>query len=520
MKLRTYKAVCPKIYGQPKAHKAGLPLRPVVPCMTAPSYELSKFVGSILRKSLTSKYNIKDSFEFCQYVNNICLPTGHILVSFDVVSLFTSIPKELVRHSIFRRWNDIENHTPICLDLFWEITEFCIDCSYFSFEGAYYIQKFGTAMGNPLSPIIADLVMEDILDEAISKTSCVIPFIKKYVDDLFLVLPPDKVQDVVNTFNEVNQNIQFTLEMEEGRRLPFLDMALIRQEDDTVKTEWYCKSIASGRFLNFHSSHPMHQKMNVAQNFVKRVMVFSTNLDLKRKREIVHRHLKANDYPKCLINRLINRAKHQTVNNNTAMDVSRTETETETHQDEMKFYSLTNIDGLTQQITKTLKRDYPGIKIANRQHKTIGSLLPSVKDKTPNTEQSNVVYKIDCADCEACYIGMTSTKLKQRISGHRSNLKKLKTLLDKGYTNEDAEVSWVREKTALVNHAATMDHNFKLDETNIIDRTFKTNNLHILESCHIYNTNNTVNKRTDTDNLHVAYAGLLHLLKNETTNRR
>lgn len=202
------------------------------------------------------------------------------------------------------------------------------------------------------------------------------------------------------------------------------------------------------------------------------------------------------------------------------MDVSRTETETETHQDEMKFYSLTNIDGLTQQITKTLKRDYPGIKIANRQHKTIGSLLPSVKDKTPNTEQSNVVYKIDCADCEACYIGMTSTKLKQRISGHRSNLKKLKTLLDKGYTNEDAEVSWVREKTALVNHAATMDHNFKLDETNIIDRTFKTNNLHILESCHIYNTNNTVNKRTDTDNLHVAYAGLLHLLKNETTNRR
>ncbi|XP_062713674.1 uncharacterized protein LOC134290533 [Aedes albopictus] len=287
MKLRTYKAVCPKIYGQPKAHKAGLPLRPVVPCMTAPSYELSKFVGSILRKSLTSKYNIKDSFEFCQYVNNICLPTGHILVSFDVVSLFTSIPKD-----------------------------------YFSFEGAYYIQKFGTAMGNPLSPIIADLVMEDILDEAISKTSCVIPFIKKYVDDLFLVLPPDKVQDVVNTFNEVNQNIQFTLEMEEGRRLPFLDMALIRQEDDTVKTEWYCKSIASGRFLNFHSGHPMHQKMNVAQNFVKRVMVFSTNLDLKRKREIVHRHLKANDYPKCLINRLINRAKHQTVNNNTAMDTA------------------------------------------------------------------------------------------------------------------------------------------------------------------------------------------------------
>lgn len=194
---------------------------------------------------------------------------------------------------------------------------------------------------------------------------------------------------------------------------------------------------------------------------------------------------------------------------------SRTETDTENLQPETKFYSLTNIDGLSQQITKTLKRDYPSIKIAYRQHKTIGSLLPSVKDKTPDMEQSNVVYKIDCENCKACYIGMTTMKLKQRLSGHRSNMKKLKTLLDKGYTNADTEVSWVREKTALVNHAATMDHNFKIDESKIIDRTLKTNNLHILESCHIYTTNDTVNKRTDTDNLHVAYAGLLHLLKNE-----
>lgn len=117
-KLKTYMAVCPKIYGQPKAHKPALPLRPVVPCMTAPSYELSKYFSRILQTSMTSKYNVTDSFTFCDFVNNIQLPEGYILVSFDVVALFTSIPKNLVRQSIIRHWDEIKQHTQICLDLF------------------------------------------------------------------------------------------------------------------------------------------------------------------------------------------------------------------------------------------------------------------------------------------------------------------------------------------------------------------------------------------------------------------
>lgn len=101
------------------------------------------------------------------------------MVSFDVVSLFTCIPKELVRRSIFKNWVNITQNTTICLDLFWEAVELCIDGSYFVFEGEYYKQVFGTAMGNPLSPVIADLVMEDILNDAVENTGFLIPYIKK-----------------------------------------------------------------------------------------------------------------------------------------------------------------------------------------------------------------------------------------------------------------------------------------------------------------------------------------------------
>ena len=133
IRLRTYTAVCPKIYGQPKAHKAGLPLRPVVPCMTAPTYELSKFVDTIMQQAISSKYSVKNSFEFCQYVHTVTVPAGYIMVSFDVVSLFSSIPIELVRKSIIKHWENISAHTPMCLDLFLETVQFCIDSSFFLF---------------------------------------------------------------------------------------------------------------------------------------------------------------------------------------------------------------------------------------------------------------------------------------------------------------------------------------------------------------------------------------------------
>lgn len=146
--LEAKSAACPRIYGLPKTHKPNLPLRPVVHNIGAPSYMLSKYIGRILRTSIDSAYNITDSFSFCEFINGFRLPPDHVLVSFDVVSLFTCIPRKLVTDSISKMWNKIEPHTRIDDKLFKEIVEFCLECSYFSYRGKYYKQTFGTAMGN------------------------------------------------------------------------------------------------------------------------------------------------------------------------------------------------------------------------------------------------------------------------------------------------------------------------------------------------------------------------------------
>ena len=49
-----------------------------------------------------------------------------------------------------------------------ELLEFVLNTTYFSFEGQIYQQMFGTAMGSPVSPIVANLCMEDLEQRAIA----------------------------------------------------------------------------------------------------------------------------------------------------------------------------------------------------------------------------------------------------------------------------------------------------------------------------------------------------------------
>ena len=57
---------------------------------------LSKHLAQILRPLMgNTDLTVKNSVEFCEQIKNVKLEVGDELLSFDVVSLFTSIPVEL-----------------------------------------------------------------------------------------------------------------------------------------------------------------------------------------------------------------------------------------------------------------------------------------------------------------------------------------------------------------------------------------------------------------------------------------
>ncbi|XP_062714363.1 uncharacterized protein LOC134291093 [Aedes albopictus] len=368
-------------------------------------------------------------------------------------------------------------------------------------------------MGDPLSPTVADLVMEDLMDYAVSRLNFSSPVIRKFVDDLILTVPRDQIENVISIFNSYSPHLQFTHEKEQDNRIPFLDMTIIRLSDQSIRTEWYIKPIASGRFLDFKSFHPFQQKINMITSFIHRVKQLSTALTDDQIKQIIDKQLQLNHYPASLRHRFLNRMNERAI---TTDESCPTQDQTNS---EKQYRRMPYIPFLTDKISKHLGKDYPNIVIAAKNIKTNRELYTRLKEKVPTELRSNIIYQIPCTNCSSSYIGMTSNYLKTRLSGHKSNINALNRLTERQVPPDDPTLENLKEKTALIKHSAETGHKFALDKTNILDHHVNTRALAILESCHILN-HETINKRSDTDNLSSSYAGILQTLKTINTKIR
>ncbi|XP_057324832.1 uncharacterized protein LOC130667337 [Microplitis mediator] len=245
--FKSYNSVSPKLYGLRKTHKPGCVMRPVVSSIKSPCYKIARFLHQILSTSLASKFvfSIKNSFEFVKFIKEVKLPKDYVLVSLDVVALFTNISKQLVKDIINEDWHELAGLIKIPKDMLLEVIQFCFDSSYLQFNGTCYQQLDGSSMGNPASPILANIVMDHILKRIMKLLPFPVPFLKVYVDDTILSIPEDKVDSILDIFNSVNKKIQFTMEIEKENRLPFLDVVVIRKDDGSLLTDWYIKPTSS-----------------------------------------------------------------------------------------------------------------------------------------------------------------------------------------------------------------------------------------------------------------------------------
>ena len=77
--------LCPSFYGQPKIHKAGIPLRPIVSFVNSPTYAISGYLAKILSPVFgNTDYTVKNSFEFADFIREKTFNACEELVSFDV----------------------------------------------------------------------------------------------------------------------------------------------------------------------------------------------------------------------------------------------------------------------------------------------------------------------------------------------------------------------------------------------------------------------------------------------------
>ena len=152
----------PKLYGLPKIHKAGGPLRPIVSSRGAVSYNIAKELPSIF-KPLAGRtiYSVHNTQDFAEQMKTIKLLPDECIISYDVKALFTSVPIEPAIKIIKQHLEndkDLQQRTSMSVQHIIMLLEFCLKNTHFVFQGRFYEQTEGAAIGSPLSPIIANLI--------------------------------------------------------------------------------------------------------------------------------------------------------------------------------------------------------------------------------------------------------------------------------------------------------------------------------------------------------------------------
>jgi len=66
-------------------------------------------------------------------------------------------------------------------------------------------------MGSPLSPILANIVMEDLEIYCLNKLDFGTKIFYRYVDDILAIIPKDRINDLLKEFNSYHPRLQFTL---------------------------------------------------------------------------------------------------------------------------------------------------------------------------------------------------------------------------------------------------------------------------------------------------------------------
>jgi len=488
--LNASNAILPRAYGLPKIHKAGHPLRIIVSSTGSPLHNLALFLHKILIKSLPPHFShIKNSLHLMKKISNIHIPDNICLASFDVVSLFTNVPTDMVLDIIKEKWSDIKIHTNLPLNEFVLSIEFVLQSTYFHFNNIVYRQTFGTPMGSPLSPVIADLILQRLELSILTNLSFKPTFFYRYVDDIILAVPLCHLNDLFDKFNSFHQRLKFTMEVEEnGDRLNFLDLSIIKKGNSLI-FDWFRKPTFSGRFLNYHSHHPFIHKRGTIYSLIDRVIQLSHPEFHQRNFDHIIRILLDNGYPLSLIFSSIRRRLHARFHSCIGGGLTNG-SENEKERVKPLYFTIPYVSSIASNFIQFFKK-IPFCKLAFSCLNKLDRFVGVHKDVLPVLSRSNVVYQINCRDCDSSYVGQTKRTLRTRVNEHRNHVGRS-----------------TAQNSVITDHRVTTKHDFDWDRVKILDKEMNLNKRLISEMIFIKKQKHGLNAQTDTALLDVIYNDL------------
>ncbi len=281
----------PKPYGLAKVHKPEMPLRIITPTHSFPTYKIAKLLHNLFLPFVNCiKHRISSASIFIEEIRALKLSSNFIICSFDVVSLFDNvdIDRFMVLCADFIKERSIWlPYAPLLNSLsdaeLLDLVKFVLSNSYARFNNVTYRQRYGVPMGSPISVAVAELFMDFIECYALNSCDLTIcpKFYRRYLDDCFLLFEGDMhtVQLFLQHLNSINNRVRFTVETENNRCLPFLDI-LIHRNDNCLTCSVYQKPTHSNRYAHPLSCVPKSVHASVVRALRYRAQLYCIDSEL------------------------------------------------------------------------------------------------------------------------------------------------------------------------------------------------------------------------------------------------
>ena len=410
------------LYGLGKVHKAtvnNIPkLRPILSAINTPTYKLSQYLNSLMKPLTTNQYTAKDSFTFTEDIRK--QDSKLSMASLDVDSLFTNIPlEETIDICCELLYKDTDTVDGLSKVDFRELLSIATRESFILFDGQYFKQIDGVAMGSPLGPTLANIFLgyneEKWLANCPSDFKPV--YYRRYVDDIFLLFNNMKCLDEFKRYmNNQHPNMNFTSESELDNALAFLDV-YVRREGNGFVTSVYRKPTFSGVYTNFDSYIPTSYKSGLVYTLLYRSYMICTKWhQVDKEFSKIRSFMLKNGYPSELFDRTLTFFLNK---------LYTTKPSSQSVESKVKNYQiiLPYLGSFTKRLEKRIKlglnEHLPHVKITfvYRASTRLRNLF-AFKDKIPSYIRSGFVYKFTCASCKAVYIGETNRHQKTRFCEH------------------------------------------------------------------------------------------------------
>jgi hypothetical protein len=305
-------------YILPKLHKGKLDSRPICSNSSHPTRQVSNHLHSELLPTAKASFSYLDnSLELTKLLTTIQPTKTMVILTADIKSLYTNIPTSEGPQVVADK--TAGNCAKKALKLK-TLLSLVLQNNVFTFNGGFYKQINGTAMGTIMAPTYANCYLrakeEAGLADWLKPTHPNVKLYKRYIDDIGCLFDnhDNKLGDFINAMKRAYSPLELTFKIGRGetpgRAIIYLDLELsLNDHNQRIDYEMHRKPSNNKSYIPSDSNHPVHMLHNTVYNDMLRAhRLCSTPATLKKHLAVISANARKQGYTKGQVQLLQNRA--------------------------------------------------------------------------------------------------------------------------------------------------------------------------------------------------------------------